>query len=138
MHPFTHAHPVLAVSNLDRALAFYTECLGFQLDWRSGDHTAVVGNGVISLFLKTKDSEGLGPSSVILNVENADSVFTAWTDAGVVVLGPIATQPWGMREFTIQDPDGNELTVGHVDESQTDYTDFAPGSDDAADVRKGN
>ncbi len=91
MPPFTQAFPVLTVSNLDAALGFYTERLGFQLDWRSGDHTAVVGNGVVSLFLKTKEADGLGPASVILNVENADAVFTAWTVAGVVMLDTIAT-----------------------------------------------
>ncbi len=138
MHPFTHAFPVLAVSNLDTALAFYTERLGFQLDWRSGDHTAVVGNGVISVFLKTTDAGGLGPASVILNVEDADAVFSAWRDAVVSMLDTIATKPWGMRELTAEDLDGNALTVGQVDESEADYGDFIPGPDEAAGVKNGD
>ncbi len=36
-----------------------------------------------------------------------------------------------MREFTAQDPEGNELTVGHVDESEADYGEFAAGPGEA-------
>ncbi len=115
---FTHAFPELAVANLDEALAFYTQRLGFVMDWRMGDDIAVVGDGVVSLFLRSKANGALGPSGIILNVENADEVHEAWTAAGVTILDPIATRPWGMREFTAQDPDGNELRVGHADDTR--------------------
>ena len=122
MAKFTHAFPELAVADLDHALAFYTGRLGLAVDWRAGDHMAVVGNGVISLFLRARANGALGPSSVILNVDDADAVYAAWTAAEVTILDPIATRSWGMREFTAQDLDGNQLRVGHVDESQADYS----------------
>ena len=132
MLPFTHAFPVVAVADLDAALDFYTKRLGFALDWRNGDHLAVIGNGVVSLFLRPFSAGGLGPAAIILNVDNADAVHDAWSAADVLIVNPIGTRPWGMREFTARDPDGNELTVGHVDESAADYSDFSDGPSDAA------
>lgn len=124
MISFTHAFPVLAVADLDAALAFYTERLGFAVDWRNLDDVAVVSSGAIALFLNSKDAGGLGPVGVVLNLEDADAAYAAWTAVGVDIVDPIATRPWGMREFTVRDPDGNELTVGHVDESEADYSEF--------------
>ena len=121
----THAFPVLPVADLDTALEFYTGRLGFALDWRSADDLAVVGNGVVSLFLRKKSDDACGPSRVILNTDDADALFSAWTAAQVAIVDPIETKPWGMREFTAHDPDGNLLTVGHVDETDADYSDFA-------------
>lgn len=34
------------------------------------------------------------------------------TAAGLSVT-PIADQPWGMREFTLTDPFGNHIRIGH-------------------------
>ena len=127
----THAYPVLAVADLDAAIDFYTNRLGFALDWRQEQIIAAVGNGVVTVFLKSKDAGGLGPSTVILNVADADTVYAAWTAAEVDIIDPIATRPWGMREFTARDPDGNELIMGHLDESAADYSDFTSGPDGA-------
>ncbi|MCG8547596.1 MAG: VOC family protein [Alphaproteobacteria bacterium] len=129
MISLTRAFPVLAVTDLDIALAFYTERLGFALDWREDRIIAAVGNGVVTLFLKSKEAGGLGPVSVIVNVEDADAVYAAWTAADVEITDPIATRTWGMREFTARDLDGNELTVGHVDESIADYSAYTSGAD---------
>ena len=57
-------------------------------------------------------------------MDDADAVYAAWTTADVTILDPIATRSWGMREFTAQDLDGNQLRVGHVDESWADYSGF--------------
>ena len=131
MISLTRAFPVLAVADLDAALAFYTDRLGFAIDWRQDRIIAAVGNGVVTLFLRSKDTGGLGPASVILNVEDADAGYAAWTAADVEITDPIATRTWGMREFTARDLDGNELTVGQVDESLADYSAFTSGADGA-------
>lgn len=129
MISLTRAFPLLAVADLDIALAFYTERLGFALDWREDRIIAAVGNGVVTLFLKSKDAGGLGPASVILNVEDADAVYAAWAAADVEITDPIATRTWGMREFTARDLDGNELIIGHVDESTAVYSAYTSGAD---------
>ncbi len=38
-------HPTIYVSNMDRAIAFYTEALGMTLAFRAGDHYAKIDAG---------------------------------------------------------------------------------------------
>ena len=33
--------------------------------------------------------------------------------AGADILDPIRTMPWGMRRFTVRDPDGNLIDISH-------------------------
>ncbi|MCP5075604.1 MAG: hypothetical protein GY947_20230 [Rhodobacteraceae bacterium] len=123
MHGITHCFPEVGIGDLGKALDYYTEVMGFELSWRAGDEIAVIRDGSVSMFLRSRKSGGLGPSRTILNVNNADRVFTTWQAVGVAIIEPIATRPWGMREFVAADPDGNEFRVGHVDESEADYDD---------------
>lgn len=116
----THVFPIISVSNLNDGIAFYTNKLGFVLDWRSGSDICIVGNSMVSLFLEVDPN--FGPSSIILGVENADWVFQEWSDRGVEIAVPIETQPWGMREFTALDTFKNRIIVGHFDERDADYT----------------
>ena len=76
MAGFTHSFPELGVSDLRKALDYYTGPIGFELDWQAGAHTASVSNGDISVFLRSIESGGLGPSRTILNIENADVVYS--------------------------------------------------------------
>ena len=122
MNDCTHCFPEVGVSDLDKALEHYTARMGFVMHWRAGDEIAVVGDGTVSIFLRSSESGGIGPSRTILNVKDADSVYAAWKSAGVRIVEPIETQPWGMREFVAVDLDGNEFRVGHVDETEADYS----------------
>ncbi|MEO0912717.1 MAG: VOC family protein [Pseudomonadota bacterium] len=119
----TRAYPVIPVSSLDAALAHYTEAMGFAFDWRDGDGFAAISSGPVSLFLQRAPNVA-GSATVIVNVEDADATYAAWRAAQVRIVDPIETRPWGMREFSATDLDGNRLTIGHVDEAKADYTRF--------------
>ncbi|MEM9427724.1 MAG: VOC family protein [Pseudomonadota bacterium] len=117
----TRAYPVLAVANLDSAITTYTERMGFHLDWRDGDAFAAVSSGPVALFLR-QDAAQAGSARVVVNVEDVDATHAAWVSAGVTIVDPLATRIWGMREFVAADQDGNRLTIGHVDESEADFS----------------
>jgi uncharacterized glyoxalase superfamily protein PhnB len=46
-----------------------------------------------------------------LIVRGADDWYARMSEAGLPVT-PIAEQPWGMREFTLTDPFGNNIRIG--------------------------
>jgi hypothetical protein len=104
--------PTLPVSNIDAAVVFY-EAAGFDVE-KYDDGFAFVrfdDHSVFDLDL----AEGLEPATnhagcyVITNA--TDDWHRRFAAAGLEVT-PLADQPWGMHEFTLADPNGNNIRVG--------------------------
>ncbi len=106
------ATPILPVRDLETASDFYRR-LGLQVDHFDAGYAIVVLAGRELLHLQTNTSldAGSNPSSLYLNVRDVDAWHARWLDAGAPV-GAVVDQPWGMREFSIDDPSGNTLRVG--------------------------
>jgi len=45
-------------------------------------------------------------------IDSVDELHTRFAAAGLPVT-PVEDQPWGMREFTLTDPNGNHIRIGH-------------------------
>lgn len=70
------------------------------------------------MFLATesfrKHHGNVGPILIWLNLEGedeVDSLYREWRDNGVEMLAEPESKPWGLREFTAADPDGNLFRV---------------------------
>ncbi len=107
------------VSNMDRAVRFYTETLGLALQYRAGDHWAQVDAGGMPIGLHPTGPEGPKPGpggsiQVGLNVtEPIDEVVTTLRGRGVTFKGPVVDDgPVKLASFC--DPDGNDLYLCQV------------------------
>jgi predicted enzyme related to lactoylglutathione lyase len=120
---FTHCAPVLPVTDVAATQEYYRDVFGFTIEWRNEDLFGGVTHGDIMLFFEKWEAPPRG-LTVMLHTDDADAVHRAVTAAGAVVVDPIATRSGGMREFTVEDSNGHYLRIGHVDESQADYSDF--------------
>lgn len=95
------------VRNLDRAVEFYRS-LGFQLLERKDGFAAVTWEGH-ELFLDERPGYEPPPSpqaNVRVMVPDVDAWWRRATGTGARVLAPIADRYYGLRDFTIADPDG--------------------------------
>ena len=95
------------VRNLDRALDFYRD-LGFEIVGRKGSFAAVAWEGH-RLFLDEQPDVEPPPSpqaNVRVMVPDVDASWRRATGMGARVLAPIADRDYGLRDFTIADPDG--------------------------------
>jgi catechol 2,3-dioxygenase-like lactoylglutathione lyase family enzyme len=107
--------PVVYVSDMDRAVAFYTETLGLKLAGRFDDEYALVDAGrgfQIGLHPSGPRSPKPGtPGSIQITLGvhgSIDDVVATLTHRGVSFDGPIIDDdPVRLAFFT--DPDGNEL-----------------------------
>jgi len=120
---FTNCMPVLPVADLDATFAFYELKLGLLPHWRQGDVLGAVWSGDVVLFLRPA-AEGFQPVNLILNAPDADALHARFRDAGVEILEPPTTHPWGMREFVLRELNGHVFRIGHLDESQATYEGF--------------
>lgn len=100
--------PIFGAEHLERSANFYRR-LGFEVIG-FGDQYAVVVEGRVEV-LHVQLTDHHRESIAYVNVEDVDAWHDRWETLGVVC-DPIADRSWGMREFSIKDPDGNTLRVG--------------------------
>jgi catechol 2,3-dioxygenase-like lactoylglutathione lyase family enzyme len=111
---FISIAPTVPVRDLDRALAFYVDRIGFAVTFRSP---------VFALI--QRDGQNLGLQRDFAGNRAGSARFYVWTTAidglhadllakRTECLGDLAMREHGLRDFTLADPDGNEFGVGEA------------------------
>jgi glyoxylase I family protein len=109
------------VQDLDRAVAFYTEHLGFEPTQRSGP-IAVVSRGELHVLLSGPGSSGSrampdgtpqqpgGWNRIVLYVDSVDDRVAALQRANMRLRNEIEVGPGG-KQIIVDDPDGNPIEL---------------------------
>ena len=107
------AGPVLQVSDLARALKYYTEVLGFTEDFRFGEY-AGVRNGEATIHLCAHDvhKRPVGGGTAYIFCDEVDEYCRQIKQRGAIVKVAPADRPYGVRDLCVLDPDGNHLNFG--------------------------
>ena len=115
----TRVTPSLRVRDITRALEFYTSRLGFTLGFTWGEPVGFAGVklGDVQIFLQQGDP-GTVPGQLYFFVDDADALHAHHAAQGVRVLRTPADQAYELRDYTVADLDGNELTFGHYKPSR--------------------
>jgi uncharacterized glyoxalase superfamily protein PhnB len=120
--------PILACSDVNSAIAYYTEKLGFELAWRMppnqrgetdfacvklGDAEILLG--ITEGFVKPEDlsRRGIGIQLYINLPEtlNIDTLYNSVKAQGGRITRDIETRDWGERAFSVRDLDGYQLMI---------------------------
>lgn len=102
---------VLPVADLDRSIDFYTQKLGFTLDWRARKVCSVSRDGKPIMLRQGGAGEAAaGGVRVWIGVES-DALFHEYRKQGLRVLEEPTNYPWAY-EMKFADPDGNILWLG--------------------------
>ncbi len=109
-------HYVLAVHDLDRSAAFFKD-LGFEVHMKPPGWIFVKKENCMIMLGDCVDSipaTKLGDHSYFgyLRVDDVDSYHKELVARGVKIGHPLATKPWGMREFGVTSPEGHRLMIG--------------------------
>ena len=104
--------PIFQVANLERSLDFYTRVMGFAPGWKSGEPAdiASVCRDAVEIMISVYASPV--PAHAYVQVEGIDAYFERVTAAGAKIAVPLADRFYGMRDGRIEDPDGNQLSLG--------------------------
>ena len=112
---FTSVMPSFPVSDTDRAVAFYTDILGFTVEQREGTRLAIVAHDGLQLALRATGAAGIPAGHGRCYFKVARGISGFYSDClsrGVRVQQEIEDTANGTREFTIVDPDQNQLSFG--------------------------
>jgi uncharacterized glyoxalase superfamily protein PhnB len=116
---FPGAVPEIPVSSVTTAAEYYQDNLGFTLDWGSEElGLAGISRGNCRMFLANqqyrKGYGNVGPCLTWLNMdseEQVDELYRAWSSSNARLISAPESKPWGLREFTAADVDGNLFRV---------------------------
>jgi catechol 2,3-dioxygenase-like lactoylglutathione lyase family enzyme len=106
---FEGMNPILRVKNVEESVAYYTEVLGFQVDFNMGVF-ASVSRDECHLFLSDGDQGHVG-SWVYVGVENVGGLFAEYQQSGAKIRHMPTNYSWA-HEMQIEDLDGNILRMG--------------------------
>jgi len=110
------------IRDMNRAVAFYTQHLGFELKQQFGTVFATVARGDLNLLLGGPGSSGSRPmpdgrrqepggwNRIVLYVESIDTTIAALKAAGSRFRNEIEAGPGG-RQIQVEDPDGNPIEL---------------------------
>jgi catechol 2,3-dioxygenase-like lactoylglutathione lyase family enzyme len=110
------------VRNVDEAVRFYTDCLGFTLLEQFGPAMAIATRDGLSLWLAGpvasaskpmpdgRKPEPGGWNRIVLQVEGLDALVSRLRAKGVVFRNDVVSGPGG-RQILCDDPSGNAVEL---------------------------
>jgi catechol 2,3-dioxygenase-like lactoylglutathione lyase family enzyme len=124
-------HTPVFCTDLDEALAFYTQRLGFELNvdvamgpemrWLTvhapGDDAHELLLAAIDHHIPPADRQAMreivakGDLAVFIQVDDVDKTFESLRAAGAEILQEPVDQPYGVRDAAVRDPSGNHLRL---------------------------
>jgi catechol 2,3-dioxygenase-like lactoylglutathione lyase family enzyme len=117
---FYRITPFMHVPNIDAAVHFFTEILGFECRFRQGSYAYVQREATAFRLLQNQGDEGSPPGNrrfcYYIDVLDVDAVAAELTPKATSLndgdlYGPV-DQIYGQREFMVMAPDGNLIVFG--------------------------
>ena len=92
--------------------ADYRDVLGFRIAWLYEEEYGAVYNGKTEIFLR-REAGPIERCCVFVRVADADVVLARYREREARIVAEIASHPWGMREFTVEENNGHRFRIGH-------------------------
>jgi catechol 2,3-dioxygenase-like lactoylglutathione lyase family enzyme len=110
------AAAVFVVSDITASLAHYRDVLGFSVTFEYGSPTFYVclcRDEVALHLLAARQTRRLpGNGAICIFVRDVDAVHAELAERGANIVKPPQDYDYGMRDFDVLDPDGNQLVFG--------------------------
>ena len=115
------AATVFTVRDIAASIAHYRDVLGFDVTFEYGKPTfyACLCREDVALHLidATRTERLPGNGAICIFVKDVDRLYNDLRERKARVVKEPQTYPYGMRDFDVLDPDGNQLVFGMEDES---------------------
>lgn len=105
------------VSNLRKAAKFYEETLGLEKKYEYSSYVGFECGGVeVGLIPKLEERQKVSPLSPAVEflVDDVEKTYNELKKKGVKFVKELHEEPWGGRQATFTDPDGNILEIVQI------------------------
>jgi len=118
--------PTLAVRNMKQTIQFYGDSLGFKMgmafpDADNPEYADLSKDGMVVMFMPAKNvgigskqKLGVGVNLYMQIDGDIDEYYSELRNKGVRIVADIKDEPFGIRDFTVEDIDGYRLTFNQV------------------------
>ena len=101
--------PELPVVDVERAQQHYHHALGFEIGWLSPEkEMGAVARGEAVIFFRQRQPP-FEPVVHWIFAADLEACYLQLQATQANIVEPLATQPWGLRQFTVEDLDGNRF-----------------------------
>jgi len=120
--------PTLAVRNMKQTIEFYKISLGFKMgmafpDADNPEYIDLSKDGMVLMFIPVENvgigkEERLGVGvNIYMQIDgDIDKYYNELKNKGVKIVVDIKDEPYGIRDFTVEDIDGYKLTFNQARE----------------------
>ena len=106
---FSHPTPELPVTDVERAQQHYRDALGFEIRWLyPGKEVGAVSRDNIPIFFRRR-SQPFEPAVHWVFAADIEATYEELRSLGARIVEPLEKKPWGLRQFTVEDIDGNRF-----------------------------
>jgi catechol 2,3-dioxygenase-like lactoylglutathione lyase family enzyme len=98
----------LPVADVELAQQYYRDALGFEIGWLEPDKSigSVSRADKAVLFLRRRQPP-FEPAIHWVFAEHLDASYQELMASTAIIVEPLEIKPWGIRQFTVRDLDGN-------------------------------
>jgi len=101
--------PELPVADVEKAQQYYRDVLGFEIGWLDpGKGIGAVSRGKAVIFFRRRQ-EPFEPAIHWIFAADIDATYEEFRSSCSKIVEPLEKKPWGLRQFTLEDPDGNRF-----------------------------
>ncbi|HKE90309.1 MAG TPA: VOC family protein [Gemmatimonadales bacterium] len=105
--------PMLPLSDVAAGIAHYQQALGFHINYAQAD-LGVMYRDDVTLLLIQRTAQYTGIGACEAYVTDADALHAELIGRGANVQGTPVSHPWGLRDFTVLDLEGNRLVFAQT------------------------
>jgi uncharacterized glyoxalase superfamily protein PhnB len=121
--------PTLAVRNMKQTIQFYRASLGFKIgmafpDADNPEYADLSKDEMVIMFIPaenvgigSKQKLGIGVNLYMQIDGDIDEYYSELKNKGVKVVADIKDEPYGIRDFTVEDINGYKLTFNQVSQA---------------------
>lgn len=101
--------PELPVADVEQAQRYYRDVLGFEIGWLDpSKEIGAVSRGKVAIFFRRRPGP-FEPAVHWVFAEDLDATYAELQASGSKIVEPLGKKPWGLRQFTLEDLDGNRF-----------------------------
>jgi uncharacterized glyoxalase superfamily protein PhnB len=105
--------PELPVVDVERAQQYYRDTLGFEVGWLyPGKEIGSASRGEVAIFFRRRKPP-FEPVVHWVYAGDVDATYEELKSSGANIVEPLEKKPWGLRQFTVDDLDGNRFYFHH-------------------------
>jgi catechol 2,3-dioxygenase-like lactoylglutathione lyase family enzyme len=122
MAALTGISPVLLIADVERAVEYYRDRLGFRCDVHGDPPDFVVAerDAAVILMALCPEPDRIVPNwkivdnvwNAFIRVDDVEAIYAEVQERGAGIDYTLYDAPSGFREFGVQDPDGHDIAFG--------------------------